>query len=348
MSVDLLFKSTTFYPRPKENEMSMSKQQQCIHSGIPVFARDILDGGKKTYFSCGYDYFCNVLYRDTNMRHVYELLQYDKPSKIYVDFDCGDVSRQHDFDEEYNKFCAEMFKIIGDDTPVYVLDACTDKKLSRHVIFECFLENIPEVQNVVEHVLSLCPCEFVDRGVYTRNRVFRLIYSYKLGKDKNSALRINGTTIDDPYNPEHVFRTMIQAMINPHYIDGPFSNLEGLCKAVRKLSYGGSSNNKYYGSGYSTGRCNLPDLFTKYIQEYGGVLLSARENDHFISCIVGGKKCPWTDRPHKNNNQFFTVCKSNLMGFWQCSDPECEKIHYEESDMAFIWRHELYNDVETN
>lgn len=345
MTTDLQFRSTAFYPKPKENEMSMSKQQQCIHSGIPVFAKDIMDGGKKTYFSCGYDHFCTVMYRSKRLRHVYELLQYEKPTKIYVDFDCCDLSKKKQFDDEYNNYCSEMLKIVGEDTPVYVLDACTDKKLSRHVIFECFLENVPEVQKVVEHVLSLSPCEFLDRGVYTRNRVFRLLYSYKLGKDPSSALRINGTSVDDPYDPEHVFRTLIQAMMNPHYVDGPLCHLEGLCKVVRTLNYSnkGPSSGRYYGTGYTSGYCNLPPLFSKFIQEYGGVLLSARENESFISCIVGGKSCPWSDKPHKNNNQFFTVCKNNLMGFWQCSDPECEKIHYEEIDMAFLWRAWLQN-----
>lgn len=308
---------------------------------MPVFAKDILDGGKKTYFACGYEHFCNVMYRNTNLRHVYELLQYEKPSKIYVDFDCDDVSKAKQFDDEYNRFCTKMKEIIGnDDVPIYVLDACTSRKLSRHVIFEIFLQNIPAVQNVVEHVLSLCPCEFVDRGVYTRNRVFRLLYSRKLGKDITTTLRISGTDLDAPYNSEHVFRTMIQAMVPPHYINGPFCNLEGLCKTVKeiKLNSTDGSQKRYHGNGYSRVSCNVPPLFTKAIEAYGGVLLSTRENDNFISCIVGGKKCPWSDKVHKNNNQFFTICKNNLKGFWQCSDPECEPIHYEEVDWSFIWR----------
>jgi hypothetical protein len=344
MSIELQFKSTTFFPKAKENELSMTKQQQCIHSGMPVFAKDIMDGGKKSYFACGYEHFCNVMYRNPNLRHVYELLQYDKPSKIYVDFDCSDVSKQAQFHDEMNKYCGKMLELIGEDVPVYVLDATTDKKLSCHIIFECFVDSVPEVQNIVEHVLSLSPCEYLDRGVYTRNRVFRLLYSYKLGKDRSSALRIHGTTINDPYNPEHVFRTMIQAMVNPHFKDGCFSNLKNLCKNVRQINYSTKgSGKKYYGSGYSTSRCNLPPLFVKYIQDHGGVMLSARENDNFISCIVAGKKCPWTDKPHRNNNQFFTMCKNNLMGFWTCSDPECDNIHYEETDMAFIWRDVFIN-----
>lgn len=338
-NIDLLFKSTAFFPKPKQTEYDMSKQQQCLHTGMPVFAKDILDGGKKTYFACGYEHFCNVMYRNPNIRNVYELLQYEKPSKIYVDFDCDNVSKAQQFEDEFNGFCNKMKEVIGiDDVPIYVLDACTDKKLSRHVIFEFFLENIPVVQNVVEHALSLFPCEFVDRGVYTRNRVFRLLYSHKLGKDKSTALRINGTRVDAPYNPEHVFRTMIQAMVPPHYVDGSFCNLEGLCKSIKQVRLNNNTQKRYHGNGYSGTICNLPPLFAKAVQEYGGVILSARENDHFISCIVGGKKCPWTDRVHKNNNQYFTICKSNLKGFWTCSDPECENIQYEEVDWSYLWR----------
>lgn len=333
------FKSTTFFPKSKENSDGMTKQQQCIQSGLPVFAKDILDGGKKTYFSCGYEYFCNVMYKNNNLRHVYELLQYDKPSKIYVDFDCDDVTKKQQFLSEFSNFCSAMVDVIGSNVPIYVLDAGTDTKLSRHVIFELFLENIPQVQNVVEHVLSKCPCAFVDRGVYTRNRVFRILYSYKLGKDPSSALRINDVNSHD-YNPEHVFRTLIQAMVPQHYVDGPFSNLDGICKVVKelKLKTDSGQTNRYHGSGYTGGSVNLPPMFVRVIQEYGGVMLSSRENEHFISCVVGGKKCPWSDRPHKNNNQYFTICKANLQGFWQCADPDCEKIQYEKVDWSYLWR----------
>lgn len=308
---------------------------------MPVFAKDIMDGGKKTYFACGYEHFCNVMYRNPNLRHVYELLQYDKPTKIYADFDCDDVTKEQQFEDEFNEFCTKMLEVIGhDDIPIYILDACTSKKLSRHVVFEYFLENVPSVQNVVEHVISLYSCQFVDRGVYTRNRVFRILYSRKLGKDRDSALRIRGSPLDASYDPEHVFRTMIQAMVPPHYVDGPFSNLEGLCKTVRQISLKtGSTQRKYHGNGYSSAICTVPPLFAEAIQAYGGVLLSARENENFISCIVGGKKCPWSDTPHKNNNQYFTLCKGNLRGFWQCADPECENIRYEEVDWSFLWRH---------
>mgnify|MGYP006919631638 CR=1 FL=1 len=334
------FKNTTFYPVTPTSEIAMKKQQQCIHSGLPVFAKDILDGGKKTYFACGYEHFCNNLYRSSSLRNTYELLQYDKSTKIYIDFDCEDVSRVTEFEEGYTNFCNAIKKVINDENvPVYALDACTDKKLSRHVIFEIFLENIPEVQNVVEHTLTLCPCEFVDRGVYTRNRVFRLLYSYKLGKDPSTALTIKDNT-DNKYNPEHVFRTLIQAIVPQHYIDGPFCNLEGLSKVPKQLTYGikNSGPNNYHGSGYSGSTCKLPPMFDDIIQEYGGVILSTKVNDNFISCIVGGKKCPWTDKPHKNNNQYFTLCKSNLMGFFQCADPECKNIQYEQVDFACIWR----------
>jgi hypothetical protein len=333
-----VFQSTTFFPTARKTEQCMSKQQQCIHSGLPVFAKDILDGGKKTYFACGYEHFCNVMYRNNNLRHVYELLQFEKPTKIYIDFDCEDVSKVDQFKEEYTKFCAAIQLTIGDENvPFYSLDASTDKKLSCHVIFELFLENVPEVQNVIEHTLTKCPCEFVDRSVYTRNRVFRLLYSYKLNKDPSTKLSIKGITNND-YNPEHVFRTLIQAMVPQHYIDGPFSNLEGLCKTVKQLVYGNNAETKHYhGSGYTAAGCNIPPDFATMIQEYGGVLLSCRENENFISCIVGGKNCPWSDKPHKNNNQYFTLCKSNLMGFWQCADKDCANIQYEQVDWSALW-----------
>lgn len=335
------FTSTTFFPKPKTDVNSMSKQEQCIRSELPVFAKDIGNDGKKTYFACGYEHFCYNMYKNKNTkgnRHVYELLQMEKPTKVYIDFDCSDTTKRDDFEERIIEFCNKLKEVIGDqDVPMYSLDATTTSKLSRHIIFELFLANVPSVQELVEHTLSLCPCEYLDRGVYTRNRVFRILYSYKFNKDMTSALRINGTSVDDEYNPEHVFRTLIQAMLPPHYITSPFSNFEGIARTVKQLTLVNSSS-KNYGSGYSMSNCNIPPHFNDVIASFGGVTLSIRESDHFISAIVGGKKCPWNDTVHKNNNQYFTLCKSNLKGVFQCADTECGNVPYEQIDMAPIWR----------
>lgn len=342
------FKSSTFFPKRGDGDATL--MNQCIESGLPTFARDTGNGALKTYFACGYEHFCFKLYKDgvERYRNVYELLQMDKPTKIYLDFDHDKVGDKEKFTTSTQKFVKKVYEIIVDrtsksDVPFYVLDASTDKKLSLHVIFECFLADIPTVKNFVQYVLEECPCDYLDDKVYTRNRLFRLLYSRKHGKGIESSLRIKGTSLDSMYDPMAVFRTMIQAMLPPHYF-GPFLSIKDeLATGVTFIKLTDKRTGGEYVNGYSGAICrSLPSSFNDFIETMGGgVVLSAKENDSFISCIVGGKSCPWKGSPHKNNNQYFTVCKNNLRGFFQCADQECADTPYDIVDISFLWRKDL-------
>lgn len=343
-----MFTATEFYPTPREKDdgTQPSPMNQCIMSGLPVFARDTGKNAKKAYMACGYEHFCFKFYEPDSdrTRHFYELLQMEKPTKIYLDFDYDDVTKKTDFIEKSNEFIKAIITEIGKEVPVYILEASTDKKLSRHVIFEYFLQDIPSVQALVEYTNQCkCDCEYLDRKVYTRNRLFRLLYSYKAGKDPSSALSING---DLKYNPFNVFRTMIQAKLPPHY-QGPFDSIkDSLADCVSFVNLknvsGGGGTNGYVG--YSSKReapAGIDDFVAAFSND--GVILTYKENENFISCVVGGKQCPWIQKMHKHNNQYLTICKSTMKGFFQCADPECADeqhglIPYGNIDVSFLWK----------
>ena len=357
------FKSTIFYPRPKgEHPTNMSPMHQCIETGLPVFARDIGPDAKKAYLASGYEHFCFQYYTKDNdrTRHTYELLQELKPTKIYCDFDHDNVADVDDFKQSSERFIKAVLKTLperckmleGVDIPFYVLEASTSSKLSRHVIFECYLENIPMVKSFIEFVLTSCPCPYLDTAVYTRNRLFRVLYSYKFGKGRASALTVSG---NPTYNPFHVFKTLIQARITPHY-RGMFSEIEGeLSSNVYRVNLATRS----FGVNGYTGHhaVNIPPGLDDFISEFGeknannhvgGVLLSTREHDKFITAIVGGLRCPWVGRVHRSNNQYFTICKSTLKGWFNCSDDDCKtswdgSIPYGHVDVTHLWRDQLIN-----
>jgi hypothetical protein len=296
---------------------------------------------------------------------MYELLQNDKPTKIYLDFDHSDVNDKEDFVRSTNKFIKEVLFAIAQQSniedptsiPFYVLEASTNKKLSRHVIFECFLKDLPTVKAFVEFVHNeKYECRYLDRKVYTRNRLFRLIYSYKSGKEPSSALRIDDKRVSpSSYNPFHVFKTMIQAMLPPHYV-GPFNEIKNeVSQHVTFIQLPNKTLSRTI-NGYSTFGDNgkkravyeIMDGLNDFVSMFSddGVILSFKENDNFISCVIGGKRCPWIQRMHKSNNQYLTICKNTMRGFFQCSDPECSDAHqgmipYGHVDLSFLWRQHL-------
>jgi len=341
------FKSSVFFPKPKGSS-DVSCMTQCIESGLPVFARDTGKGALKTYFACGYEHFCFNLYRNgtERYRNVYELLQMDKPTKIYLDFDHSDVNDVGDFKKGTEKLIKHIYSIlhdkVGHDVPFYILDASTDTKLSQHVIFECFLTDIYAVKNFVQYAVDDCPCDYWDGAVYTRNRLFRLLHSRKFGKSIESTLRVNGQSVDSPYDPMMVFKTMIQAKLPSHYF-GPFTPIkDSLASTVSFFKMSTKGSGGACKSSYNGTMCrDLPHGFNSFIELMGGILLSSKENDSFITCIVGGKSCPWKQVPHKNNNQYFTICKSNCVGYFECADPECDNTPYDRTSLTYLWAKDL-------
>lgn len=341
--------STEFNPIPKwlPEYTGTSCQTQCIDSGLPVFARDVGDTAAKAYMGCGYEHFCLKYYAKANdrTRHTYELLQMNKPTKIYADFDHDNVADADAFVESTNKFMKAILAELVDVNPdikFYILDATTKAKLSKHVIFECFLENIPTVEAFIAYVLKKCPCPYLDTKVYTRNRLFRILYSYKGGRDANSALKIEGTDTSSPYNPFNVFKTLIQAMMPVHYT-GPLDSIKSeLAHSVTVLKMKETARRNGYSncSGHGDAPLGLSNFITAF-SDGGAVVSTVKDNEGFITCVVGGKRCPWGKRIHKNNNQYFTIVKNTRQGYFQCADKDCPRTQYGHVDVGGLWAENL-------
>ena len=96
------FKSAAYFPKFDKNK---SKLALCIDKNLPIFSMDLDKSGAKTFFCCGFEYFVNHLYKKNNYRNCYEVLQFNKPSKIYLDFDClsEDCTRKK-FDGDFQDF----------------------------------------------------------------------------------------------------------------------------------------------------------------------------------------------------------------------------------------------------
>lgn len=327
------FQGTTFFPKKDD---VVSCMNQCIDSGLPVFARDTGFGATKSYFACGFEYFCNVLYRNRKRySHVYELLQYDLPAKCYMDFDHDDVSHKDEFEESVDKFVNTLRRdVLNDETcKVYVLDACTDRKLSKHVIVNFVLPNIAAVENAVAVTKERTNCQYVDMTVYSRNRLFRLLYSYKHGKGVESALKCGGNT----YEPQLVFETLVQAYASNASVARTLTPVHGPIRYISNLRRASRNNNNNTRGLSSIGHFEL----LNFVTDYGGAsIASVKENDHFISSIVQGKECPWKGAVHKGNHQFLVISKSTLRAWFRCSDQDCPDAPYDHADVTFLWNKE--------
>lgn len=305
-----------YYPVPTA-VCKKSELLQCLeNTDLPVFAYDKGADGSKRFFAAEHDHFVREMYLEgkRNMCHVYEVLRADIPSRVYVDFD-GPVDKisREDFVAVCALFTHEIQKkaeaILGAEpgAPV-VLEASTERKHSRHLVFpDLCLANVHQVGEFVHEVRRTSTCKqldaVLDTKVYTKNRCFRIAYSYKKGKAPESALRILNAT----RTPENVLRSLIQR--EPETV--------------------------WTFNGTSSARNGTAPLSTHFLCQQvrdiiGSNVLAVRESgDGLVQCIVAGKVCPWARRVHKNNNTFVTFSKNRLSGWSTCADPECPKAQYD-------------------
>lgn len=277
------------------------------------------------------------------MRNVYEVLQYNKPTKVYLDFDQYTTeTTQGEFDKSFGDFMNSLMDLLSEtydnlsncDIPCVVLDASNEKKYSRHVIVQVTMRDVATVKEFVEYALSKCPCESVDMKVYTRNRSFRLIYSSKMGK--STPLTVLGND-NKQYNPEHVFLCMIQGWTPEHY-KGQLQ-MDDTAREVRDFFKPQQSRKRKRSSDTLSEHVptdDLPGGLVSYISENGGTIRSAKKDGDFISIIVGGTYCPFIKGYHKSNNAYFTICTKNRIGWWKCADVDCPQINYDKSNLDWV------------
>ena len=336
------FSSSLFFPKIK---IKKSKLQQCVEKNIPIFSKDINKNGAKSFFCCGYEYFIKSFYKNQSSKNIYEVIQEHKPTKVFLDFDClsKNCSRKK-FDNDFNDFINKSLEVLAknyddlneDEIDVLILDSTTKEKYSFHVILQIAFENLTMVKNFIDYVLSICPNKYVDKSIYTKNRSFRLIYSSKL--NKNIPLKLLGDE-NCLYNEKNVFLSLIQC-ITPTNYKGEFKNTfqtskirifnSNLCSfKKRKITYQTSEE-------FIT-LDDLPKNLIQYIQICGGVIRTIKETKEFLYLIIGNTKCPFINKQHKSNNQFFTLCKNNRIGYWKCADSECPNIIYDKLNLDFLF-----------
>ena len=341
------FQSSTFFPSGNGSNMNES-----IASGLPVFSRDVGERGAKSFFACGYDHFVEKYYRRLFHRkdspHLYEVLQWHLPTKIYVDIDGGAEVADVDgivlaFAEHMKR---EVQRLLGlANMEVAILTASSCEKRSFHLVGQVFMENIEAVKGIVA---AMCASflhrekleAVLDMGVYTRNRSFRLLYASKKGSDRVLFL------IDSPeakdYNAEDVFRTLLQARLPDHYT-GPLlrgdATFRDSHRNVRAMPGDASSSSKrthrQATSNETTINISLPPRMIGYLGRKGQELRSVRFDGDFAHCIIGNSVCPFKGAVHRNNNQFFTWNMKTGTTWFKCPDTDCPDVYYKHRNLTW-------------
>ncbi|XP_014276682.1 DNA-directed primase/polymerase protein [Halyomorpha halys] len=307
--------------------------------------------------------------RPPSCRCSYEIIPENAVCKLYFDLEyniplnptCNGPRMVHNFITAVIFFLQEQFKIDCDVSYIINLDATTDKKFSRHLIFNipnvCFASN-NQAGNFVNYVcskildkmeskshlpenLSAENCSemmvldakqrrtlFCDLSVYSRNRHFRLYKSTKYGKFAPLICSSGGSTvITDKDSDKGLF---IDSLIT--YIPEDHEKLNVLCfkkdntKCLRQLQNKGETHFD------SLVINDIPASPYKDIDNFINELVfpgKIYRSFYFSTSkvinydVIGNRFCGNIGRSHKRNNIKYVVDLKDGTYYQKCHDYEC-------------------------
>ena len=198
------------------------------HSGSPTedplqaFAVEIGEGGAREYVAATYmDFWARYYAMDAGDRHHYEIIRENRPCKLYFDIEFArNINKDVDGNALTREFKALLAAEFSKTFPsvslapegILDLDSSTRKKFSRHLVCHAvrredgkpvLFANCHHTGRFVRDLCQNIACArpdllvndsesrktlFVDQGVYTKNRCFRMLFSSKRAKKRSLTL----------------------------------------------------------------------------------------------------------------------------------------------------------------
>lgn len=314
--------------------------------------------GRRSFIAASYDAFWRVytryIRRGLDM-HFYEVIREGYACKLYFDLEFQKRWNEgRDGEEMIDVLVRMVGEMVGErmwrgkDGGVVELDSTSKRKFSRHIVFErvAFYDNVGAgefARRVVERVIErdarmmvvrkeeggeVVP--FVDLGVYTKNRCFRLVGSSKFGK-KERLLPVHGRSGERVcISKEFFMRSLVCWVGKEVELMGSVSSTGGRVgdggrNLVGRLDGRGDEDVRRDGE-----RSVYPKV-DEYVHSiirkdgggiYGVTMLSSTET--LMYAIKGGYKyCGNVGRHHKSNNVILVADLRKGEMYQKCFDPDC-------------------------
>lgn len=187
---------------------------------VPVFAFDVNKNGSKLFLIGGAFNFASYYLHMNNERSFYEVLEYDRPLKLYFDieFQLPSACNMNICVEKIN---SALQSLLNRPLSYLELDSSTATKASRHLVYNCLVSNMRQMKLLVNAVIkdltesnvgSPYLTEIkdfgIDSAVYTKARCFRILGSSKYGRHVPLKLIKNGV-IQESLCREHLLQSLI-------------------------------------------------------------------------------------------------------------------------------------------
>lgn len=322
--------------------------------GLRVWSFEVDGCGRRRYVAASYESFwrryAGFLRRGVQT-HFYEVIREGYASKLYFDLEFlrghNPQARAEDMVEAVVQVCAEVCgrEVRRRNGDVVELDSTTERKFSRHLVFEglVFWDNVQAgdvarrvVEKIAERDEALVMVwdkdggrvPFVDLGVYTRNRCFRLVGSSKFGKTQQLAEVGKGQSEGRLAVGKRMFmRSLVCA------VDGGVALL-GSPRAAgggREAGERKGGVREHGGFQRASGERSEFPAVDAYVEQlvgghgggiYGVTVVSGA--DVVMYAIKGGYKfCARIGRHHRSNNVILVADVRKGEMHQRCFDPDC-------------------------
>ncbi|KAJ3314670.1 hypothetical protein HDV04_005676 [Boothiomyces sp. JEL0838] len=320
------------------------------------------------YFDLEYEYEYNMVEPDLEATAVSpSLLSKKECSESYSSVECqkhtlSKVPLELDIQKFIDILALELKSIGVDDFISVDLDSSSSKKYSHHLIVRMknkkFKNNLQcgiFVNNFYKKLLDNNQFiirtkddrkVFIDDGVYTKNRNFRLYLSSKIGK--HAILKMK--------NAKATFKLFLDTLVVD---DEPIAELMDYGNNITKTPISKPSTiNQYNGLAKSVSS-NYPEIeyaIMSHINYYStntAYIKSVINLDQKLIIVIGGSRyCHRIQREHRSNSVYYIADLVSSTFHQRCYDPDCKnyrspEVNYDLDDYFCISDAQLLSAVES-
>lgn len=303
-----------------------------------VIAEDISTCGKKHFYT-GNITQLREIYDTKRQHHWYECLMENRPARLFIDVDSTipfDIVQLVDI---LKQAIVVQFKL--NQPNIEILDSTGLHKYSWHIVVtNCILKNVYHVGAFVRRLVLFMQASplaaAVDTAVYTRNRMFRIAGSCKMGSER--VLRS-----EKPW-----WELFVQVPCeNPLVcleIDGsePVSTSQKpneLFEATGENTWTSKSHRRTGGSVFNRNTLLAPILDWLDRHEHAQIIhrkIKLLETGYYI-VPANSRKCYIANRTHKGNAIWYMIDLTERKIYQRCLDADCGKRRHLMDVPTSVW-----------
>ncbi len=335
-----------------------------------VWSFDLAEGsGKRRFIAATPLSFFSVYHAlPKSQRFHYEVLRETKPVNLFFDLEFSRVENPgRDEEAMVDAVLRGAFALFWERFGVRVgrqdvvdLESGSPEKFSRHLVVRvpgCAFHDHASCGAFVDLLIDrLCSTEegnravrvkpndtfFIDTGVYTRNRNFRLLNSSKRGKARYLVIsKSNKYPWTGPFdffmaslvgNVPRGSRILYLPRAGGGGASGGAASVPVTATAPIPIAIGSTNNQQAFAAVEVT-----PELMALVERLSGGQVRSYKPlSPTRISFPITGKRfCGAVQREHKSNGIFYVADFEKRVVYQRCFDPDCKRANFKGEEVKF-------------